>query len=64
MNRTLTPVQQAFMACSIVAAASIIITAQVKPGATAADVALYTGADRMEKLIAGAKKEGTVSIYT
>jgi len=38
--------------------------AQVKPGATAADVALYTGADRMEKLVAGAKKEGTVSVYT
>jgi iron(III) transport system substrate-binding protein len=36
----------------------------VKPGATAADVALYTGADRMEKLVAGAKKEGTVSVYT
>ena len=39
-------------------------SAQVKPGATAADVALYTGADRMQKLIAGAKKEGAVSIYT
>ena len=38
--------------------------AQVKPGATAADVANYTGADRLQKLIAGAKKEGTVSIYT
>ena len=38
--------------------------AQVKPGATAADVAVYTGADRMEKLVAGAKKEGTVSVYT
>jgi iron(III) transport system substrate-binding protein len=38
--------------------------AQVKPGATAADVALYTGADRMEKLVAGAKKEGTLSVYT
>jgi iron(III) transport system substrate-binding protein len=36
----------------------------VKPGATAADVALYTGADRMEKLVAGAKKEGTISVYT
>jgi iron(III) transport system substrate-binding protein len=36
----------------------------VKPGATAADVATYTGADRMQKLIAGAKKEGSVSIYT
>ena len=39
-------------------------SAQVKPGATAADVALYTGADRLQKLIEGAKKEGTVSVYT
>jgi iron(III) transport system substrate-binding protein len=50
------------------AATTIATSAQVKPGAkpgaTAADVALYTGADRMEKLIAGAKKEGSVSIYT
>ena len=49
---------------ALVAAASIIISAQVKPGATATDVALYTGADRMEKLIAGAKKEGALNIYT
>jgi iron(III) transport system substrate-binding protein len=27
-------------------------------------IALYTGADRMDKLIAGAKKEGTVQLYT
>src|SRR5882762_2132318 len=39
-------------------------SAQVKPGATAADVALYAGADRLQKLVDGAKKEGTVSIYT
>ena len=50
----------------IAAAVALPLTgrAQVKPGATAADVALYTGADRMEKLVAGAKKEGTVSVYT
>ena len=50
----------------IAAAIALPLTgrAQVKPGATAADVALYTGADRMEKLVAGAKKEGTVSVYT
>ena len=64
MNRKLTPVQQAFVACSVVAATIIVGSAQVKPGATAADVALYTGADRMAKLIAGAKKEGTLSVYT
>jgi ABC-type Fe3+ transport system substrate-binding protein len=50
----------------IAAAVALPLTggAQVKSGATAADVALYTGADRMEKLVAGAKKEGTVSVYT
>jgi iron(III) transport system substrate-binding protein len=50
----------------IAAAVALPLTgrAQVKPGATAADVALYTGADRMEKLVAGAKKEGTLSVYT
>jgi len=38
--------------------------AQVKPGATAADVGLYTGPDRQQRLIEGAKKEGELSIYT
>src|SRR6476660_3818637 len=49
---------------AFVAAATLAASAQVKPGATATDVALYTGADRMQKLIAGAKKEGSVSVYT
>src|SRR5260370_25292863 len=30
----------------------------------AADLAAYTGADRMERLVAGAKKEGSVAAYT
>ena len=38
--------------------------AQVKAGATAADVAAYGAADRMQKLIEGAKKEGQLNIYT
>ena len=42
----------------------LALSAQVKPGATAADVALYQGADRLQKLIAGAKKEGVLNIYT
>src|SRR5262245_40510640 len=46
------------------AALSAAAPGQVKPGATAADVAAYSGADRMQKLIAGAKKEGELSIYT
>jgi len=36
----------------------------VKPGSAAADVALYQGADRLQKIIAGAKKEGVLNIYT
>ena len=42
----------------------LAVSAQVKAGATAADVALYQGADRQQKLIAGAKKEGTFTVYT
>ena len=53
-------------ASSLLAAAALQLVglAQVKPGATSADVALYTGADRQQKLVEGAKKEGTLSIYT
>jgi iron(III) transport system substrate-binding protein len=42
----------------------IVGSAQVKAGATAADVGLYAGADRLQKLIEGAKKERTVNVYT
>ena len=38
--------------------------AQVKPGATAADVGSYAGPDRAQKLIEGARKEGELEIYT
>src|SRR5262245_44916569 len=37
---------------------------QIKPNATAADVALYSGPDRLQKLIEGAKKEGELNLYT
>src|SRR5678815_3934036 len=40
------------------------VFAQVKANATAADVAAYTGADRSQKLVEGAKKEGELNIYT
>ena len=46
------------------AAFSSAAPAQIKPNATAADVGLYTGADRLQKLIAGAKKEGELNLYT
>jgi len=38
--------------------------AQVKPNATATDVATYAGADRAQKILEGAKKEGELTIYT
>ena len=52
------------IALSLLAATAIIASAQIKQGTTTADVANYAGADRMQKLIAGAKKEGTLAIYT
>ena len=38
--------------------------AQTKGAAGVADIALYQGADRQQRLVEGAKKEGSVSIYT
>jgi ABC-type Fe3+ transport system substrate-binding protein len=49
---------------AMVVALPIAVSTQVKSGATAADVGLYQGADRLQKLIAGAKKEGTLTVYT
>ena len=52
---------------SLLAAGAVVSTpviAQVKPNATAADVGLYAGPDRLRKLIEGAKKEGELTLYT
>lgn len=46
------------------AMAQIKTEGKVDLAANAASVALYDGADRMERLIAGAKKEGTLTVYT
>ncbi|WP_245512669.1 extracellular solute-binding protein [Rhizobium sp. BK376] len=49
------------------AAAALVSLAAAAPAfaqSTIADLAKYDGADRMEKLIAGAKQEGTLTIYT
>jgi iron(III) transport system substrate-binding protein len=48
----------------LAAASALPAAAQVKAGATAADVAAYAGADRAQKLLEGAKKEGELTIYT
>src|SRR3989454_12191599 len=39
-------------------------SSQIKPNATAAEVGLYAGPDRLQKLIEGAKKEGELTLYT
>src|SRR5262249_29308491 len=39
-------------------------TAQIKPNAAAADVALYSGPDRLQKRMEGEKKEGELNLYT
>ena len=54
----------ALIAAATLAAPWASALAQVKAGATAADVAGYSGADRAQKLIDGAKKEGELNIYT
>jgi iron(III) transport system substrate-binding protein len=38
--------------------------AQIKPDAATADVALYSGPDRLQKLVEGARKEGELNLYT
>jgi iron(III) transport system substrate-binding protein len=48
----------------LAAAISLPALGQIKPNASAADVGLYAGPDRLQKLIAGAKKEGELNLYT
>jgi len=58
--------RRSLLIAAALAAASfaIPVLAQVKPNATAADVAGYAGPDREQKLLEGAKKEGSLEIYT
>src|SRR5437879_1087064 len=61
MNR-----QPRFAACLAAAAAVLHGSApgQIKPNATAADVGLYSGRDRPQRLLEGAKKEKELNLYT
>jgi iron(III) transport system substrate-binding protein len=61
MKRKNTIIAGLSAAAAVFSAAAI---GQIKPNATAAEVALYAGADRLQKLIEGAKKEGELDIYT
>ncbi len=57
----------AFTTGVIAAAGALLSVAgcgQVTPEATADDVAIYEGPDRLQRLIDGAKREGQVTIYT
>src|SRR5947207_15997348 len=52
---------------SLLAAGAVLSApaiAQVKPNATAADVGLYSGPDRLSKLVEGGKKEKELNLYT
>ena len=52
---------------SLLAAGAVLsapATGQVKANATAAEVGLYAGPDRMRKLVEGAKREGELNLYT
>ena len=49
---------------TLAAALPAAVFAQVKPNATAADIGLYAGPDRLQKLVEGAKKERELNIYT
>src|SRR2546429_9566079 len=40
------------------------VPGKVKANATAAEVGLYAGPDRLRKLVEGAKKEGELNLYT
>ncbi len=52
------------LAAALAAGTGLPTAAQVKAGASAADVAAYDKPDRQQKLVEGAKKEGELNIYT
>ena len=37
---------------------------QLKPATTTAEIGLYAGPDRLQRLIEGAKKEGALTVYS
>src|SRR5467141_97178 len=57
------------LACAAAAASALLLAAgpsaaQVRPFASLEEMASYKGADRSQRLMEGAKKEGTLSMYT
>jgi iron(III) transport system substrate-binding protein len=60
----LTAVKRAFVLAGMLAPLPCGLASAQGSGSTTADIAAYGGPDRVEKLIAGARKEGTVTVYT
>ncbi len=56
--------RRTLLLAALAASIALPAAAQVKAGATAADVAGYAAADRLQRLAEGAKKEGELNIYT
>jgi iron(III) transport system substrate-binding protein len=51
--------------CALAALLALAASAAAQTSAqTSADVAAYAGADRAERLVAGARREGTLTVYT
>ena len=55
------PIMALCLSCSVPAMAQTAEALKASP--SVAELALYTGADRQARLIAGAKKEGTLTVY-
>src|SRR5262249_61373255 len=49
---------------ALIALASLLALAAPGSAQTSAEVAAYAGPDRTERLVAGAKREGTLTLYT
>jgi len=49
---------------AVIALASLVALSASASGETSAEVAAYAGADRAERLVAGARREGTLTLYT
>ena len=61
MNRKLALVAVSAIATVFFPAA---VPGQLKPNATAADVGLYAGPDRLQRLVEGARRESELNLYT
>jgi iron(III) transport system substrate-binding protein len=64
MNRVLMEASWVFAIAGLLALSPCGRASAQGGASSTADIAAYAGPDRAERLIAGAKKEGTVTVYT